>query len=259
MLVSRLEGVIDRPLERVGGTRVVGPAPASQLLDDALARRRRTILSQLELGAAGRDAESDGGQLVERALVEGIVDGERTVPSLGLMLGEEALLLRHHHRGILRYLARALEDDVAVIRRGGAAVLRMHPVRGNHGQNLVHLEGAPGARLQVGDLLVRPHQVELDGGRRVHEVVEADVTCAVLAEGDQTPHLLGCDEAVDLVCRDLRVVVVEDHVRLDSSLAAFTRPGSARRWYVVRAMALAAATMPRRARGFTAASANSRV
>src|SRR5262250_2691577 len=108
MLVSRLEGVIDRPLERVGG-----PAPPSQLLDDALARRRRTILSQLELGAAGRDAESDGGQLVERALVERIVDGERAVLALGLMLGEETPLLRHDHRGILRYLARALEDHGA--------------------------------------------------------------------------------------------------------------------------------------------------
>src|SRR5215470_8844424 len=140
MLVSRLEGVVDRPLERVGGARVVGPAPPPQLLDDALARSGRTVLPQLELGAAGRDAEGDGGQLIERALVEGIVDGERAVLSLGLMLGEETLLLRHDHRGILRHCAHALEDDGAVIRRGGAAVLRMHPVRGNHGQNLVHLE-----------------------------------------------------------------------------------------------------------------------
>ena len=50
----------------------------------------------------------------------------------------------------------------------------------------------------------------------------SDVGGAVLADRHEPAHLLRRDEAVDLLRRDLRVVVVEDHVRLNSSLAALT-------------------------------------
>src|SRR5215813_3141018 len=241
MLVSRLEGMIDRPLQRVRGPSIVGPAAPAQLLDDLAARGHRPVLPELELGATRRDAQGDRGEVVEGALVEGIVDGERSVPSLGLMLGEEALLLSHHHGGILRHPALALEDDCAVIRGGRASVFRVDPVRGNYREDLVHLKGASGPSLQIGNLLVRPHQVELEGGGRVPEVVEADVGRAVLAECHQPAHLLRPDEAVDLLLGNLRVAVVEDHVRLNASLAALTWAGWARRAEVVRAMVLAAA------------------
>src|SRR5215475_15993790 len=56
MLVSRLEGMIDRPLQRVRGPSIVGPAAPAQLLDDLAARGHRPVLSELELGATCRDA-----------------------------------------------------------------------------------------------------------------------------------------------------------------------------------------------------------
>src|SRR4030095_5355632 len=120
--------------------------------------------------------------------------------------------------------------------------------------HLVHLEGAARPSLEIGDLLVAPHQMQLDGRGSVDEIVEADVGRAVLAHRHEATHLLGRDEAVDLLVRDLRVVVVEDHARVNSSLAALTRAGSARRSNVVRGMDFAAGTMARRAGGFTAAS-----
>src|SRR5689334_8514124 len=73
-------------------------------------------------------------------------------------------------------------------------------------------------------------------------------------------------QAIDRL-RDAGLGLVERGVRgghpyrllANSSFAALTRAGSASRSKVVRAMVFAAATMPARASGFTAASANSRV
>src|SRR5215468_7367227 len=259
MLLSRDDGVIDGPLERVRRAGVIGPVPVPQLLDDTPARVHGPVLAELELGAASGDPKRHAREMVERALVERIVHAERPVPSLGLVLGEEPLLLRENDRGILRHRRHAFEDHGAVIGRGRARVLGVHPVRGDDRQDFIHLEDAAGPDLEIGHLLVRPHQVELDGRRRVDEIVEADVGRAVLAHRHEPAHLLGRDEAVDLLGRDLRVVVVEDHVRANSSLAALTLVGSARRSKVVSAIVLAAASMPCRASGLTAASANSRV
>ena len=63
----------------------------------------------------------------------------------------------------------------------------------------------------------------------------------------------------DVVRALAQALIGRSLARANSSFAASTRAGSASRSKVVRAMVLAAASMPARASGFTAASANSRV
>src|SRR3990170_2116767 len=246
---------VDGPLEGVGRAPVAGPPALPEQGDDLPPRLHGPVLGELELGPDGRHLEPHRGQLAEGAAIERVLHAQRPVATLGLMLGEEAHLLRQHLRGVLGHGGPALEDRRAVIGRGGSGVFRVHPVGRDHGQDLVHLEEAARPRLEVRDLLVGPHQVELQGDPIVHEVVEPEMGRAVLAHGDEAPHLLRLHEAIDVVPGDVGVVVVEDHRRANSSLAAWTLAGSASRSSAVMAMVFAAASMPARARGVTAAAA----
>src|SRR3990172_2933866 len=202
---------VDGPLEGVGRAPVAGPPALPEQGADLPPRLHGPVLGELELGPDGRHLEPHRGQLADGAAIERVLHAERPVAALGLMLGEEAHLLRQHLPRILGHPALALEDDRAVIGRGGPGVFRVHPVGRDHGPDLVHLEETARLRPEIRHLLVGPHQVELERGPIVHEVVEPDVGRAVRARGHKAPHLLRPDEAVDVVARDVGVVLVEDH------------------------------------------------
>src|SRR5207302_6972535 len=176
----------------------------------ALPRLRGPVLAELELGAAARDLEAHRRERLERAAIERISRVECRVATLRLVAREEPALLGRDGDRILDHGGVALEDHRPMVRGRRTGVLRVHPVGGDHTQDLVHLHEAAGPRRQVLHLLVDPHQVEVEGRALVHERIEPEVRRAVRAERHEAAELLALDEPVDLGARDVRVIVVED-------------------------------------------------
>src|SRR5207247_1391342 len=86
-----------------------------------------------------------------------------------------------------------------------------HPIGRDRRQHFVDLEHAARPDAEVGDLLVAAHEVDLERRAVVREGVEPEVRRAVGGHRHQAAELLRADEPLDLLGRDVRVDVVEDH------------------------------------------------
>src|SRR5215467_7169871 len=103
IFIASSSRLIQRPLERVGGAAIVGPAALAELGDDLAPSLGGSILPQLELRAPAVDVEPHRRELRHRAAIERALGVERTEAAFRLIPGEKTLLLGRDRRRVLHH------------------------------------------------------------------------------------------------------------------------------------------------------------